>query len=253
VVRCRYLPGTGRLHEVGLRFETPLEVALMQRSAADCRVLLGHDDPTVHQIVPRLLSQLRVRITSAASSAEALRAVADERFDIVLLGEDWPGQAGGLAVGDLRASGFARPIFALTTPSDPRTLRRCLDAGFTQIASQPLTRDSLGALIKSTQCEPLVSARANDQSLATELADFVSRLPDRLSQIEVTFASADSAAVRPIVRRLRDESAELGFEVICTAAEEFDSVLATDCPTHARRDRLSQLSRLAHAAQAAPI
>lgn len=252
VVRCRYLPGTGRLHEVGLRFDKPLELALAERSAAECRILICDTNPAVHQVVPRLLSQIRTRITSVHSGAEAVNAITAEGFDIVLLDGDQPGQAGGLTVGDLRSRGFSRPIIAITTSSDPKTLRRCLEAGFTQMASPPLTRDSLTALIRSMQCEPLISGRAQDAASAARIAGFVGGLPQQLSQIEISLAKGDMAALEPVIRGMKNDAAELGFEVLGAAAEEFEAALRESCPKHVLRDGLSQLSKLGHAAQSGP-
>lgn len=253
VVRCRYLPGTGRLHEVGLRFDNPIEVEIVQRTSVDCRILLCEDDPSVHQVVPRLLNQQRVHVTPARSASDARRAIASGQFDIVLMNADLPGESGGLAVGEMRASGFARPIVALTTPSDPKTLRRCLEAGFTQIASRPLTRDSLTALVKSLQSEPVVSTLAHDASRAREIGALVTGMPERLGRIESAIAAAEMEPAKSLVGALGDEAGRSGFDVIAGAAAELQRALGNAGEKYVIRDCLTQLSKLALAAQAAPI
>lgn len=252
VVRCRYLPGTGRLHEVGLRFETAVDLSQFYRGASECRILLCDDDPIVHQIVPRLLNQMNVHIVSARNGEEAVRAATADRFDIVLMDADMPGVDGTQAVNELRRRGFARPIVALTTLSDPATLRSCLKSGYTQIGSRPFTRESLTALVKSLQCEPIVSEFATDSALAQRIGAFITGLPEEMRTIEMAFAITDLAGMQSIVRRVRDGSGACGFDIIGIAADELDVALRASSDSAELRDRLSQLSKLCHAARTAP-
>jgi CheY-like chemotaxis protein len=252
VVRCRYLPGTGRLHEVGLRFETAVDLSQVHRGEGDCRILLCDDDPTIHQIVPRLLNQMNARIRSARSGDEAIHAAMSEPFDVVLMDADLPGRDGTPAVRELRMRGFARPIVALTTLSDPATLRSCLESGFTQIGSRPFTRESLTALIKSLHCEPIVTESLADSGTANRVGAFTAELPERMRQLEISFAKADLKSMQTIARQVRDDSETCGFQIIGTAAGELDAALRSKSATAELRDRLSQLSKLCHAAKTAP-
>ncbi|MBI5863490.1 MAG: response regulator [Planctomycetes bacterium] len=191
VVRCRYLSGSTRLHEVGIRFDSPIDIALFHRGATYFRLLLCDDDATIHQLVPRLLNHLSCQITAFKSGDEAIAAARNGVFDLILLDLDMPEKDGIATARELREAGFIRPILALTTHADSEILKRALAAGCTAIHKKPFTRDSLTNAIRSMMSEPIISSMIHDRSMISLIDPFVAALPASLRELESAFAKSD--------------------------------------------------------------
>lgn len=249
VARCRYVRGTGRVYEVGIKFDKPIDIALFHRGASFIRILLVDDDPVVHKMAPKLLNSKNITITSAQSGAEALDLTQNDAFDLILMDLDMPGQGGLAALAELRGRGYCRPVVAVHAKIDADTEKSCYDAGFSRVALKPFSRESLGQLIRSMIAEPLVSALVHDKSMAGLIDVFVRSLPDQVRELEACFTRSDLAATGDLAKQLKASADEHGFDMIGAAADSLDKACATAKERSEVRLLLSDLSRLCFAAR----
>src|SRR5258706_11070478 len=115
-------------------------------------VLHVDDDPMNLRVVEEILTAFGHKSVRAASGAEALSRLAEQRFDVVLMDIHMPGMSGVEAVQHLRASegpAAETPVIALTAdvvsrrPEDYRAL------GFQDFVSKPILVSGLLAAIKT--------------------------------------------------------------------------------------------------------
>jgi CheY-like chemotaxis protein len=144
-------PGTGSC----FWFELPLREAAEApeagadtevRLAAGLHVLVAEDNAVNRRVAKHLLEKLGCRVTLARDGVEALRAVAAERFDAVLMDCQMPELDGYAATAEIRrreAPGSHLPVIAFTAHAMREDRERCLAAGMDDYVSKPV---SLGAL-----------------------------------------------------------------------------------------------------------
>jgi len=244
VVRCRYLPETVCLHEVGVHFDNPIDVGLFNRGAARLRFLMVDDDPAMHKLVGHLLKSLDVELTHVEDGKRAIEMVKAAQFDLILLDMELPDFDGFHVAKELRKQGFARTIVAFTAMSGDDVEERCLAAGCSTLVTKPVTIDKLIALIDSLKNDPLVSSFSDDPEMAELIDSFVMELPEKVGKLETAFAQQDLAGLTRIVRMLKGEGGAYGFDAITQAATEVEKAIADVTDMSEIRAQLNELIRV---------
>ena len=114
------------------------------------RVLLVEDNP-VNQLVARgLLQKLGCRVRVAADGQEALDALAEEDFELVLMDCNMPVMDGYEATRLIRQQPRWKdlPVIALTANALPDERERCRLAGMDDYLAKPFHRDEMAAMLE---------------------------------------------------------------------------------------------------------
>lgn len=119
------------------RFGTPL------RSKPQKMALLVDDNPVNRRLAQYLLEQEGFAVQSAENGAEALEALNQAAFDVILMDCAMPVMDGYEATRQIRARGVQTPIIAVTAHSLPDDRDRCLSCGMNEFLSKPITRENL--------------------------------------------------------------------------------------------------------------
>jgi signal transduction histidine kinase/CheY-like chemotaxis protein len=113
--------------------------------------ILAVDDNAVNLLVlDQLLSSFGHEVAKASSGAEALEALAERAFDLVLLDIQMPGMTGVEVLQQLRATDGPNrdaPVVALTADVTSGGRQRYLDLGFTEHSPKPI---QIGELMDAT-------------------------------------------------------------------------------------------------------
>lgn len=107
------------------------------------RVLLVEDDPTVAEVIVRLLEARGYHVQHAAHGLAALAISANEDFDVGLLDLDLPAIDGFALAAQLRDLGYDFPLIAITARSDTHAETTARVSGFDGFLRKPLTGDLL--------------------------------------------------------------------------------------------------------------
>ncbi len=124
---------------------------------APLRILLAEDNVTNQQILSAYLTMAGHRVRLAADGAEAVEALSETRFDLVLMDVQMPGMDGLTATRRIRAlPGPARtiPIVALTANAMRGDREACLAAGMTDYLAKPVAAEALYAAIARAAAPP---------------------------------------------------------------------------------------------------
>jgi len=127
--------------------DSPPRTRAEPSGALGLRVLLADDALDNQRLLVRILALAGCEVDVASNGAEAIHAVAEESYDVVLLDLDMPVVDGFEAARRLRAAGFPGAIVALTAHTLPEIRQRCLDAGCDEFASKPIDRAALLSLL----------------------------------------------------------------------------------------------------------
>jgi len=129
------------------------EVASAERSLHDsyhdCRILLVDDEPINREVAHALLSDAIAHVDIAEDGLQAVNAVREQHYDLILMDMLMPNLDGVEATQQIRQlpHGQAVPILALTANAFAEDRKRCLNAGMNDFLSKPLDPDRLFATV----------------------------------------------------------------------------------------------------------
>ena len=128
--------------------EAPATVAREVRSTV--RILAAEDNKTNQLVLGALLAQADVDVMFVDNGAEAVAAVREQHFDLILMDVQMPVMDGITASGVIRAMDGPRgrtPIIAVTADAMPEQVALCMSAGIDAHVSKPLRPDNLFSVI----------------------------------------------------------------------------------------------------------
>ncbi len=113
------------------------------------RVLLAEDNPINRKVAVRMLERLGVSADVVGDGEQAVAAVREGRYDVVLMDVQMPRMNGFDATLAIRAMGVEQPhIVALTANAAMGDEQMCLDAGMDAYLSKPFRVDALSAALE---------------------------------------------------------------------------------------------------------
>jgi PAS domain S-box-containing protein len=131
----------------------PAEADAADRSPATgpMRILLAEDNEINQMLAMALLGKIGHEVTAVVNGAEAVEAVRDGAFDLVLMDIHMP-EVDGLEatrqIRDLDAVGPDVPIVALTANAMAEDKQMCLDAGMDDYLAKPINEAELNAALE---------------------------------------------------------------------------------------------------------
>ncbi len=187
-------------------------------------VLLAEDNAVNQRLAVRLLEKLGHTVVVANNGKEALAALEERSFDLVLMDVQMPEMGGFEATRAIREkeqrTGAHVPIVAMTAHAMKGDRERCLDAGMDSYVSKPVQAEELSKVI-----EEMILTRARTETGASGTPSGV--------------AAIDSCA---LLARVENDEALL---------RELIELFLTDCPRMMKEIREAVTRRDAEALQRA--
>jgi signal transduction histidine kinase/AmiR/NasT family two-component response regulator len=182
-------PGSGSIFRIFARFPVGENSAVQPRPAQDdipqtarpMRILLAEDNLVNQRVAVRLLQRMGHQVDVAGNGNQAVAAINQAEYDLVLMDCQMPEMDGYAATGAIRRlrAGRRLPIIAMTGQAMPEDRQKCLDAGMDDYLSKPISAERLFDLLEtfatpSTRDDdtPLIEARETelDESEALSMA-----------------------------------------------------------------------------------
>ncbi|TFH86320.1 response regulator [Billgrantia azerbaijanica] len=210
------------------------------------RVLVVEDNPVNRQVAAAMLERLGCQVRMVESGEQALEAVRQAVFDVVLMDVQMPDMDGLQTVRRLREGGgwpARMPVVAMTAGGPGAEQARCLAAGMSDYLTKPLDRQALADCLLRVLPRPAPGAtkgavRAGmplDEATLTELAESVGQaglaalialyrrqIAERLVELERAVMGRDAQRVGQAAHQLKGESSTLGAVRVAGLAEELE-------------------------------
>lgn len=113
------------------------------------RILLVEDSPDNVALFLTYLKGSDAQVTVATDGLEAVKAVRESEFDLIIMDLQMPNLDGFEATAQIRAMGITVPIIALSAHALTEHHERAIQVGFTTFLTKPIKRD----LLLSSICE----------------------------------------------------------------------------------------------------
>ena len=131
------------------------------------RILVVDDEPQIRRVLRTTLSTQGYEVFDAKSGEDALLAIRDQRFDLVLLDMNMPGMGGLAACREIRAGADAA-IIMLTVRSSEQDKVTALDAGADDYITKPFGMPELLARIRAALRRLPVVQGSEDEPIELE-------------------------------------------------------------------------------------
>jgi len=208
-------------------------------SAHGQRILIVEDNPVNREVLMAQLSRLGYQAAAAENGAEAVKALANAEYDLVLMDCHMPVMDGFEATQRIREVHRSDiPIVAVTADAMPADRDRCLQAGMNDYLAKPVELQRLSAMLAKwlparAAGDPAEAPQASvifdqdallrrllgDQKLAgTILRSFVDGCPARLNELRQRIAEADASGARQLAHTLKGAAATVAAEELCALA-----------------------------------
>jgi len=178
-------------------------VTLMQqqqiRRRLKGKVLLVEDHPINQQVAQELLEGFGLVVGMAENGCEAVKAVQETNFDLVLMDIQMPEMDGFEATQRIRAHDrFADlPIIAMTAHAMAGDRERCLEAGMNEHLSKPINPDALFKMLSRWLESGGVKSRPPQIDMEDEIP-----LPELLPGIDLQWGLQRVGGNRKLFRKL---------------------------------------------------
>jgi CheY-like chemotaxis protein len=140
-------------------------------SVTSLRILLAEDGLVNQKVAVNLLEQRGHKVTVANNGQEAIAAVANESFDVILMDVQMPAMDGLEATGIIRErekeSGEHIPIIAMTAHAMKGDRERCLAAGMDGYIAKPIRAKNLYETVELTVAK-MCGSQAQDNVITEE-------------------------------------------------------------------------------------
>jgi CheY-like chemotaxis protein len=246
VVRCRYLGGGLRVHEVGVQFDSIIDVTLFRPSRDTARVLLLDASAAERRLFVELLERLRAEVSFGGSLDQTIAAAASNEFDLTTIGRSAHTAEACARVRALRARGHVRPVIVMHAPDGESAIRgRCA-----RCEAIPLNSESLLRVVREVHVEPLKSTLAEEPAAAPLVRAFIHDFENRVDELEHLYARDDAAALTAAALRMAMDAREAGFAAIRSTAEALAKAAVAGTRQPDVLDRMMQFVRHARAMRA---
>ena len=215
-------------------------------SRATLRVLLAEDNPVNQQVAVAMLVKRGHEVHVSSNGREAVDAVKERDYDVVLMDIQMPEMDGFEATHAIRAlpKGKDLPIIGLTAHALSGERERCLSHGMTEYLAKPFKAHELFALVEGTgHGKPAAAAPAPatappvdlegfratlreagaEQALYSIIDTFVRQAPDRLVALAGAVASGSGVEIAKAAHVYRGAAATIGARELAVLLERVET------------------------------
>lgn len=239
--------GTGERQQGEKEKVAPVRTLSVSENAL--RVLVAEDNWVNQEVVCGYLSKMGHHTDVAANGLEALEAVKQRPYDLVLMDVQMPEMDGITATQEIRQLNPPLrdiPIIAVTANAMKGDAEKCLDAGMNSYLPKPIDKGDLQKLINQMFALDGIVEEASalpDEAESSDIdysvlkaleedldkayvekliANFLSNWGERLDDIRDAIERDDQQALKKVAHSLKGVASTLGFVAVADLANELE-------------------------------
>ena len=199
------------------------------------RILVAEDNGTNQIVVNGMLELAGYRNVSLVEDGQqALDAVAQHHFDLILMDCRMPVMDGFEAASRLRAGGCRLPIIALTANVSQAQQEKCVAAGMDGFLGKPLDAERLAQVLDRWLGRPKGVVFAKSEALermggdlelfGRALESFIVLAPSTLDRVRASLDRRDNAEVHRHLHSLAGSAAMVSAQLLAAMARELEEL-----------------------------
>jgi PAS domain S-box-containing protein len=256
VLQSAILNHHAKVHDLALKTEA-------QKISRRYRILLAEDNIVNQKVAAKLLEKLGHHVDAVSDGVEALRALEQIPYDLVLMDCEMPELDGIETTRRIRdAHSSVRwheiPIIAMTAHNDAEDRKRCMTAGMNEFASKPIEMAALAELMAKVMnnagkpepqeappmCPPqeifdlhdLMQRTDFDHELAVEMVQtFIPDAAKRIVELDAAVARRDLQGATLLTHTLKGSAGNAGAASLSALARTFEDELRSEQTGNAGR------------------
>ncbi len=270
VVRCNHLQGL--VHEVGVKFQEPIDPDRYIRSFVNSaggaspakrlprlqgRLLYVEDIVDDQELLKFQLKPMGVEVVAQPDPRAVVEHLAEERFDMLIMGLWLPGVDGAALLEEIRQNHPSLPIMILTADHTDPSLTQARESGANAVMTKPYCLEELSDVLSEhllaapdPQADPLVSDHWPNVRMRPLILNYLERLEEQVDHLaELIRESDQQAELAKQAARMRGSAGGYGYPQISEAAARLHAAaLADEADPDEMRSRFVELTRLCSAA-----
>jgi CheY-like chemotaxis protein len=212
------------------------------------RILAAEDNLINQKVISRMVEKLGCQISVVDNGKEAIQALEESHYDLVLMDCHMPEMDGYIATQKIRMSKNEAikniPIVAVTANSRKGERERCLEAGMNEYMCKPITEAQLykvlrrfllsntGHVTLSTILELENIQIEGERDIVVELIEtFLAATPEQIATVEKAIANLNFRAASEAAHAIKSSALTLGalpLGEICQQIEDLHSNVTGD-------------------------
>ena len=210
------------------------------------RVLLVEDNAVNQQVAAGFLRHLHQDFVVANDGLEAVKAMSEQAFDLVLMDMQMPNMDGieaTLQIRQMSAPACTVPIVAMTANASDDDRRLCVEAGMSDFQSKPLTLAQLAAVIAQQKTGDVAALRSpvddasdinlrqkeltdvlGEDGFAELLDSFFSDAASILGELSLALKDGDARSLDRMLHSLKGAASNVGLQDIADRAQRLREV-----------------------------
>ncbi|HVE67962.1 MAG TPA: response regulator [Solirubrobacteraceae bacterium] len=201
-------------------------------------LLVAEDNLINQKVAVATLSGAGYRVDTVLNGAEAVAAVARQRYDAVLMDCQMPEMNGYEATARIRENegqGRQTPIIALTAGARATDRVRCFASGMDHYLAKPVSKDALLSLVASYVKKGDQTAQSLNDGVVAELealegdvlpglvSQFFDEAAEQVWELTQAIGRGEAAGVVRLAHLLKGSSATVGAVAVSHVASELES------------------------------
>ena len=199
----------------------------------DGKILIAEDSPDIQELLRLLLRKIGLEMEVVNNGKEAIQAVQEAEYDLLMMDIQMPVMDGLTAMQQLKQLNYTKPVIAITANAMQEDRKLCKQAGFSDFISKPINRNNLYSTLakylkvkkETTTMEPIVTSELlkDDPDLIDLIDKFISRLPQMRDEILQLYAENNQEEFLRKIHQLKGVGGNYGYPMLselCAGIEE---------------------------------
>ena len=204
------------------------KVQINEYDSLNGKILLAEDHPDNRRLISIILEGMGLEVLHVENGKEAVQAVLDHEFDLILLDIQMPIMDGEEAFKFIQATGVNVPILALTANTMTHEIERYLKMGFTDHLSKPIDRIKFHKKIShylNIEVEALDLPKSEFEALQF---NYLNGLDEQKTQLTTSFEQNDIVSLKRHIHAIKGTAGMFHCDEIYNYASQLDLLLKKD-------------------------